>query len=272
MIFLILGLIIIGIVALYFYMTQSRKLPDRGKWLIEYNYAHRGLHDNENPENTLGAFENAVNNNYAIELDVQLSKDDKIMVFHDNNLKRLTGVNGKVKDYTTEELGAFKINNTNFGIPLLSNVLQLVNDKVPLLIETKNEGFAGELEVSLYEILKDYKGKYAVQSFSPFSISWFKKNAPDVIRGQLASDFKEPEKNKPKIFYFSLKHLIINFISRPQFISYDKSGIEAGIIRRLRKFGTGVLCWTIKNKNEQAHVEPYTNSIIFENFEPSSKN
>lgn len=269
---LIILLVLIILIALYFVMTQSLKLPCSHQWIVEYKFAHRGLHNANCPENTLGAFKNAVKQGYAIELDVQLSKDGKVVVFHDKSLERLAGKSGKISDYTADELKSFKINGSVYNIPLFSEVLELVNCKVPLLIETKNEGFAGALEKELYTLLKRYNGKYAVQSFSPFSIRWFKINAHDILRGQLSSDFKNADTTNPKIFEFSLKHLLINFIGKPQFISYDKHGIECLILKRLKKYGTAILCWTIENSEEQNKVKPFSNSIIFENYEPSSNN
>lgn len=268
MLFLIVISIFIIIVIIYFYITRSVKLPPAGDWLTKYKYAHRGLHNAYYPENTIGAFKNAVENGYAIELDVQISKDKIAMVFHDNELKRLTGKQGRIRDYTAQELETFKINDSDYSIVRLSDVLKEINGAVPILIETKNEGFANDLEPIVLSDLKDYKGKFAIQSFSPFSIQWFKKNKPDILRGQLSSDFKNTKKTKPIILYFGLKNLLTNFISKPHFISYDKNGIECLLIKRLKKYGTGILCWTIENPSEQKEVSNYSDSIIFENYKP----
>jgi len=253
---------------LYFFMTKAEKMPRDGSWLASYKYAHRGLHNEEFPENSLPAFGNAVEKGYAIELDVHLSSDGELIVYHDNTLERMTEHSGKVEDYTAEQLAGMKLAGSEYTIPTLGQVFDKVGGKVPILIETKNEGVAGALEVKLYEALRNYKGLFAVQSFSPFSIGWFKKNAPDVIRGQLAADFREGAESVAGIKKFVIRNLLTNFLCRPQFISYCKEGIGRGVVRRLRKKGTSALAWTVRSREEADEAAPYADSIIFENYEP----
>ena len=155
--------------------------------------AHRGMFNkNEGiPENSMPSFEKAINEGYIIELDIHLLKDGKIVVFHDDDLERMTGVKKKIKDCTYNEIKEFKLNGTNYTIPLFLDVLNLVNGKVPILIELKYDRKNGELERELAKILTDYKGDYAVQSFNPCSVNWFKRNLPEVPRGQLSSNYKK---------------------------------------------------------------------------------
>ena len=140
--------------------------------------AHRGLFDKNNniPENSIIAFEQAIKYGYSIELDVHLLNDGKIVVFHDDNLKRMTGIDKKVKDCNYDEIKKLKLDNTDCEIPLFEDVLKLVDKKVPILIEIKNDRKTGETERELIKLLKNYKGEYAIQSFNPFSLIWFKKN------------------------------------------------------------------------------------------------
>ena len=144
-----------------------------------YKYiAHRGLHNKELNilENTLEAFKNAMNYNYAIELDVQLTKDEQVVVFHDYNLKRMTGKNIYMNDITLNELKKITLKGSFSTIPTLKEVLNLVNGKVPLLIEIKNEGKVSKLEDKLIDVLNGYNGKVMLESFNPFVVKYLKKN------------------------------------------------------------------------------------------------
>ena len=164
-----------------------------------YIIAHRGIYDNRKIyENTLEAFNLSIEKGYAIELDIRLTKDKKIIVFHDNNTKRITKKDNIVEESTYQEL-----NNQNIvHIPLLPEVLKLVKGKVPLLIEIKPTIKMGEIETILMELLKSYNGKYAIQSFSPKVLYWFKRNYPNVLRGQLARKYKKKQSIFHKKSYF----------------------------------------------------------------------
>ena len=131
-------------------------------WIVKDYIAHRGLHNKVYPENSLGAFYNAMQEGYAIELDVQLIADGTVVVFHDTSLSRMTGQDGYTKNLTKNELPSYKLANSEFSIPTLEEVLELISGQVPLLIEIKNEGRVGELEKSTYELLKNYNGDYAI--------------------------------------------------------------------------------------------------------------
>ena len=179
--------------------------------------AHRGFHNTENPENTIGAFARAIENNYAIELDVQLLADGTVVVIHDNKLSRLCGVDKYLSNCNLEDLQNLYVLDTKWQVPTLKQVLEFVDGKTPLLIEIKNTLKVGELEAKVYELLKDYNGEFAIQSFNPFSLQWFKDNAPNVLRGQLSSYFKGEDLSFIKKTL--LKKLRLNKISNPHFIS-----------------------------------------------------
>lgn len=237
------------------------------QWLTKYFIAHRGFHDDISPENSLSAFQKAINKNYTIELDVHLLSDGEIAVFHDESLKRMTGQNGKIEDLKTSDLKKYKLNGTNETIPTLKQVLNLVNDKVPLLIEIKNIGKVGNLESSLFEILKNYKGRYAIQSFNPFSLSWFKKHAPQVLRGQLSGFLSDTQMSYLRKII--LKKMLLNkFISKPNFISYDARNIPNKYVSKYKKLP--LLVWTIRSQQDYEKLKPYCDNIIFENFEPKN--
>lgn len=256
------------IIVMYFFMTRPGRLPEDASWVKDYKYAHRGLHDITYPENSMGAFLNALNYGYAIELDVQLSKDGVPMVFHDDTLKRMTGCEGAVGDYNAQELKSIRLAGTPYTIPDLKSVLKVVKGATPLLIELKNTGFAGMLEKSTWKLLKNYEGKFIVQSFSPFSIRWFKRNAPDILRRQLSSNFKGIKTNALRVKSFVLGHLLTNFLCRPQLIDYDIHGIARPVVKRMRNLGAVVLAWTVNSPEEAVNAERFSDSIIFEGFEP----
>ena len=228
--------------------------------------AHRGMHNiNQGiPENSMIAFEKAIENNYIIELDLHVLKDKTIVVFHDDNLKRMTGLDKNICDTTYEEIKNLKLNNTNNYIPLFVDVLKLVQGKVPILIEFKYDTKVGLLETETMKILKDYNGKYAIQSFNPVTINWFKKMYPNVIRGQLSCDFTKSKINILKKVI--LKNMLFNFITRPDFISFD---IESLPSRRVTKYKgkKPILAWVIKNKEQMNKAKRYCDNYICENIE-----
>lgn len=233
-------------------------------WIVKDYIAHRGLHTKELPENSLGAFANAIEHGYPIEIDVQMIADGNIVVFHDYALSRMTGKDGYTKNLTTDELKEYKLAKTEYYIPTLTEVLELVDGQIPLLIEIKNEGKVGELESRVYEILKNYSGEYAVQSFNPYSLEWFKKNAPEVWRGQLSSFFKK--QNLPFFKRFVLKRMFLNKISSPHFISYDARFLPNMYVKRYKKLP--LIAWCITSQSDYMKIVKHCDNIIFENFEP----
>ena len=234
-------------------------------WLIKDYIAHRGFHNNENPENSLGAFARAIDYGYAIELDVQQIADGTVIVFHDYSLARMTGRDGYTKNLLKSELSEYKLGKTDFCIPTLNEVLDLVGGQVPILIEIKNEGKVGELEKATYDILKNYDGDYAIQSFNPYSLEWFKRNAPSIWRGQLASYFKG--ENLSFIKKFALKRMLLNKkVSCPDFISYNVQNLPNMYVNRFKKLP--LLAWCVHSQTEYLKAVKYCDNIIFENFEP----
>ena len=232
-------------------------------FLIKTLIAHRGYHDIEKniPENSLRAFEEAIKNNYIIELDVHILKDGEVVVFHDDNLKRMTGIDKKIKECTYCEISKLRLKETEEKIPLLKNVLNLVDGKVPIIIELKIDVRCGKLEKEVIEILSHYNGKYAIKSFNPFSVDYFRKHSPNTIRGQLASDFKND-----KMFILKkllLKNMLFNFISKPDFISYDIRALPNKKIQKIRKKQL-ILGWTARSGEDIEKAKKYCDNVIFE--------
>ncbi|MEG0382306.1 MAG: glycerophosphodiester phosphodiesterase family protein [Christensenella sp.] len=268
MIWIVLAIICAVITIFYFNMTAVRPVPS---WLKEYQYAHRGLHTAEYPENSMPAFKSAMENGYAIELDVHLSKDGVLMVFHDDDMERMTGAQGRIEDFTVDELKQRRLASSEYQIPTLDEVLYLVDGGTPLLIELKNMGRAGKLEVELYNRMKEYAGKFAIQSFSPFSVRWFYKNAPNILRGQLSATFYCGAEAIPRWQRWTLRHLLTNVMCRPNFINYEQSGVRRCVIKRLRRAGLPILAWTVRTREQQAEIQPFVDALVFENMIPGEK-
>jgi glycerophosphoryl diester phosphodiesterase len=225
--------------------------------------AHRGIHDSKVPENSLTAFQKAVEGNFPIELDIHIIKSGEVVVFHDDNLKRMCGIDKEIAKCTFTELRELYLKNSHERIPLLSEVLAKIDGKVPLLIELKYDQPTGRLEASALEILKYYKGKYALQSFSPFSLRWLKKHAPNIPRGQLASDFKG-DKKVSRILKPFLKNIWHFSATKPDFISYDIRALPSKRIAKLRAAGTPVLGWTISNVADSKEALKHCDNLICE--------
>lgn len=233
-------------------------------WLVERCIAHRGLHNDEFPENSLGAFQNAINNGYPIELDVHIISDGTLVVFHDDSLSRMTGKDGYLKNLTKSDLENYHLADTEYTIPTFEEVLTLIDGKVPLLIEVKNTNKVGALETKLLEMLRAYKREYAIESFNPYVLEWFKNNAPDILRGQLAGFFKGEK--LAFIKRFALKRMVLNKIAKPDFIAYEASRLPNRFVRKYKSLP--LIAWTVRSQKEYMKVVQYCDNVIFENFEP----
>lgn len=212
--------------------------------------AHRGLHDQNNPENSMGAFKQAVLKNYGIELDVHITKDKKVVVFHDDHLKRMTGDHRYIKDCTYQELLKLKLGDSSYRIPLLSEVLAFVHGKVPIIIELKRDQKIGVLEKEVIKILDSYSGFFAVKSFRVSSVLWFRLIRKHYVRGQLA--------NHPI-------SLLVNWLIQPDFISYNVKNLPNKWIAKYKKKKV-VLGFTVQSKEELKRVLGYCNNFICEHF------
>ena len=234
-------------------------------WLVEQPIAHRGFHGKNVPENSLLAFSKAIEKGYAIELDVQLLSDNSVVVFHDESLARMTGNDGYLRFLSKKDLKSLTLKGSKETIPTLEEVLQLVDGKVPLLIEIKNKHKVGALEQAVIDLLKNYQGEYAVQSFNPYSLAYFKQHAPNILRGQLSGYFKHEKISWFKKFL--LKHMHFNKkISCPNFISYEAATLPNRFVRKFKDLP--LLAWSVKSKEEYLKIVKYCDNIIFEKFEP----
>lgn len=273
---LVVIITVLAVCILYLLMLMPRMLhrPDR-KPFMGVLYAHRGLHDNasEAPENSMAAFEKAVEKGFGIELDVQLTKDKIPAVFHDFTLKRVCGAEGKVADYTYDELQQFRLCNSEQKIPRFEDFLKMVDGRVPLIIEYKIPGGNTEVCPVADRILQNYKGVYCIESFNPLGLIWYRKNRKEILRGQLADNFiRTGEKEFPKLLYFVLHHLLLNFLTKPDFIAYNHNCYR-DVSRQLCRYLYGCLsvAWTIKDQKAlEARREDF-DLFIFDSFLPEDR-
>lgn len=243
-------------------------------WICNKYIAHRGYHDEVSPENSISSFKKAIDAGYAIEIDVRPLADGTIVVFHDETLGRMTGKDGFISNFTYEDLKDIKLLKSNENIPTLKEVLDVVDGQTPLLIEIKNSGKVG-FEKDVWKLLSKYKGEYAIQSFNPYSLEWFKIHAPHVKRGQLAcfyekNDLKEQNSDLGFFKRFALKRMMLNDkVSEPHFISYKAANVPNKYVKKYSDLP--LLVWVIRNENQYNRVKKYCDNIIFEDFAPDKE-
>lgn len=230
-------------------------------------FAHRGYHSKEElvPENSMAAFRAAVAGGYGIELDVHITKDGRVAVFHDDTLERMCRVTGAVESYTLEELQKFHLLNTTEKIPELSEVLSYVDGRVPLLIELKIPGRDLAVCRASYELLKKYRGSFMVQSFNSMGLYWYRKHAPEVLRGQLSANLTKSDEKEPYILRLLIKFLLLNMLGRPDFISYklkDLPNFSVSFCRSLA--GSPIAVWTLRTEQAVKRGKKEYNMCIFE--------
>lgn len=234
-------------------------------WLTTKPIAHRGLHNGSLlPENSYAAFQNAIDKNLPVELDLRFTQDEKIIVFHDDNLLRMTGNDKPVSNTAWNEIKNYRLTDTQEKIPLFAEFLEFINGKVPVLVEIKNFGKPGIFERELKQTLQNYKGEFAVQSFNPLSIKWFRKNAPGLTLGQIASKFRED--NIPLHYKFLLKNLVFNPVTKPDFINYHIDDLPYLPVMFYRKVGISLLGWTIKKEEQLTKAKNICDNFVFENI------
>jgi glycerophosphoryl diester phosphodiesterase len=236
-----------------------------------HNFAHRGLWDLSRgvAENSIPAFRAAVENGYGIELDVHLSKDGQLVVFHDDTLDRLCGIHGTVESKSYDELKTLPLSGTDNHMPLLSDVLTIVDGKVPLLIELKLLSTSCRLCERTMELLSAYHGEYLIESFNPFALLWFRTHHPEVPRGQLSSRYS-PSLGLNPLIRIASTTLVENVISRPHFIAYNhKTDNVLGLRICRRIFHAPCFAWTVRSEADAKQCSPRYDAIIFEHFLPA---
>lgn len=241
-------------------IPSTRPVP---AWLTTKPIAHRGLHALPHaPENSLQAFAAAVRAGAPIEMDVRLLSDGQVAVFHDQDLERLTGMAGPIGARTADGIRALRLCGTNERIPLLSETLDFVAGQVPLLIEIKTDPSSsfpvGPLEEAVLHALSGYAGAFALQSFHAASVAYLAAHAPQVVRGQLASDDAWRDSNaRPAVHDPGDPAL-------PDFVAYDIRALPTPLSSALRARGVPLLAWTIQTPQQQSQARAVADNYIFE--------
>ena len=253
--------------AVYLFMilpapTKKGQMERYGK-----RFAHRGLWGADAPENSLAAFQRAVDAGYGIEFDIHKTLDGQVVVFHDDTLVRMCGVEGRIEEMTLEQLRELRLLGTEQGIPTLQELLELVDGRVPLLVELKGEDACTALCPPADAILSQYKGDYVVESFNPLLLRWYKKHHPDVLRGQLFSTSNNGKGIK-KLIYMLITALLTNVLARPHFLARAQdSARNPSFLLCKHVFRAPSYVWTVRAQ-EQIPAKESGEGIIFEKFIP----
>lgn len=236
------------------------------------NWAHRGLHNITEgiPENSLAAFRAARDRGFSVELDLQLTLDGQVVVFHDLNLERMCGVDVQLNLLTYDQLQAYTLSGTQEHIPLFKDVLETLNGQVPVLVELK-PGCPDRkaLCTKALELMRSYKGELCMESFDPRIVGWFRKHAPDILRGQLTMKPYRGELHDSGVNRFceyALAHVFTNFMARPHFIAHRLEK-KTYCVRLAEKMGAMRFAWT----SRQPGNEEFFDGVIFEGYIPEPK-
>jgi glycerophosphoryl diester phosphodiesterase len=231
-------------------MNPPRSLPG---WLTARPIAHRGLHAlPDAPENSLAAFAAAIAAGHPIELDVRPLADGQLAVFHDPDLQRLTGTSGPIRTRSTEDIRDLRLLGTNEHVPLLPETLDFVAGRVPLLIEIKaDDATVGPLEQATLQALSGYPGAFAIQSFRAATVTYLAEHAPEIVRGQLASNDNWR-----------------GDAADPDFLAYSIESLPTPLSSALRAGGRALLCWTIRTPEQQRRAAALADNYIFEAISP----
>ena len=269
---MIILLTVLVIIAIMFLLAVRGRTGHPGlKALQGWSYAHRGLHNENRPENSMAAFRAALENGYGIELDIHLLADGNLAVIHDASLKRTAGCDVQIEDLTTADLKNHRLEGTEETIPEFRQVLELFAGQAPMIIELKPErGNHAALAQAACAMMDGYEGIWCMESFDPRCVHWLKKNRPDIIRGQLTADFFQDENSKlPPILKWCMKHQLFGFMTSPDFSAYkfqDRKTISDFLLRRI--WGVQGVSWTLRTQEEYDTAVKEGWLPIFENFEP----
>lgn len=266
--FLITLIVLVVLCGAYLFLIKPRKEPKTSVQPLKVDYAHRGLWGDDVVENTMPAFYNAFRAGFGIELDVRLSSDEQVVVFHDDTLERLCGREDRVDSLTASELSWVNINGCYERIPLFSEVLDRIDHKTPLCIELK--GSDTRLCEKVAELLDHYDGYFSVESFNPFLLNWFRVNRPRYVRGQLVTNMWKIKKSSIASKLFATP-MLLNCLSRPDYISYDIRSKNLSVWLCDKLFHSLMFAWTVKTPAEYSELKAQGRIVIFQDFRPDKR-
>lgn len=267
MIWILIAVVLFLAVWIYLIMPRTgreRRAPFTGR-----AFAHRGLYeaDQSVPENSLPAFRRAVEAGYGAELDVQMTKDGEVVVFHDDDLKRGCGIDGRICDMTLEEVRALRLFGTEEQIPLFADVLEIFSGKQPLIVELKYAPNWKPLSEKTRQMLAAYSGPACIESFHPSIVRYFRQEDPERVRGQLAQAARAYGSSTPKLYAFTVSRVLTNVVTRPDFIAYGL-GPKPVSVRLCEAIGAMKVCWTARGAENHARRMKENDAVIFEHYRP----
>ncbi|MCX4239458.1 glycerophosphodiester phosphodiesterase family protein [Paraliomyxa miuraensis] len=254
------------------WISLPRIRPNAPRWLRRRPIAHRGLHcaeqPRERPENSLAAFEAAAAAGHPVELDVHLTADGEVVVFHDETLERMTGRHGRVAEHTLAELTALRLLDGDEHVPSLEQVLERIDGRVPALVELKSTGASvvGPLEQAVCRVLARWPGEHAVQSFNPWSMLWMHRHAPHLPRGMLSGNMRH--EGLPPHQVIAIEHLLLAPAVLPDFIGYELAALPHWAPSAWRRLGRPLLVWTVRDEAALSRARGLADNVIFEHVRP----
>lgn len=237
--------------------SEAQRAPFRGRY-----FAHRGLYTDTAPENSLAAFRAAAAAGYGVELDVRLTRDGIVVISHDDNLLRMTGRRVSVSSLSFDELQNLPLKGTAERVPRFSAALDILcSAKVPVIVELKTCRRWRKLCEKTLECLDQHDGIFCVESFDPRIVAWFRRKAPEMLRGFLTS--QPNDLNLGPIKSFLSSRGLYNWMCRPQFIAHHV-GKQSASIKLAQLLGAMRVTWTAHDRLEESHSD----AVIFEHFLP----
>lgn len=265
-----LGVLAFLLLAYIFMAAPSGRRKKTAEFFAgQTKYAHRGLHGGGVSENSLAAFDLACKAGYGIELDVHVTADGELVVFHDDTLSRMCGVDEKTESKTLAELRSLTLGGTQEHIPSFREVLDLVDGRAPIIVEIKGTSMKNMRVCELTaEMLDTYAGAYCIEAFNPIFVSWWKKNRKHVVRGQLSNRMKKEDSGQSPLVNFLLTNLMLSFLARPDFVAYCAGNRKELSFRFARLLGAYPVGWTIRTEEDVEVCKKDFKAIIFENVRP----
>jgi hypothetical protein len=265
-----LGVLAFLLLAYIFMAAPSGRRKKTAEFFAgQTKYAHRGLHGGGVPENSLASFDLACKAGYGIELDVHVTADGELVVFHDDTLSRMCGVDEKTESKTLAELRSLTLGGTQEHIPSFREVLDLVDGRAPIIVEIKGTSMKNMRVCELTaEMLDTYAGAYCIEAFNPIFVSWWKKNRKHVVRGQLSNRMKKEDSGQSPLVNFLLTNLMLSFLARPDFVAYCAGNRKELSFRFARLLGAYPVGWTIRTEEDVEVCKKDFKAIIFENVRP----
>ena len=271
MVFLLITLsLLVLLLTAYLFAIRGRKGHPGLQALKGWSYAHRGLHSQGIPENSMAAFEAAKNAGYGVELDVHLLADGNLAVIHDSKLERITGKSGMIEDLTLPQLQNYHLCDTEEVIPEFSQVLNLFAGQVPLIVELKtHDNNHKQLCKTVCDLMASYPGAYCLESFDPRCILWLRKHRPLLVRGQLNEDYLAKKDSKiPWILRWLMTENLTNFITKPDFVAYRFQDRHCTLSNYFCLRRMACVTWTLTSQADYDQAKSEGWIPIFEGFRP----